>query len=185
MKLIWIATSISVKCHGWLLTKKERCGVRNGKIKLYYWTKITIAFNRNGGDNGRFFALFLPKLSICHFSLHSFSIDFKFQSCVCARFFLLLNVLWNKTLSFFHYCLACFPFNSSVDFIFFFLIVVVVALDDDNRKKLKWHVEMVEWAWEIKVERKIEEQITRFECLWDVLIGTQWANNDKTLWSLH
>lgn len=137
MKLIWIATSISVKCHGWLLTKKERCGVRNGKIKLYYWTKITIAFNRNGGDNGRFFALFLPKLSICHFSLHSFSIDFKFQSCVCAHFFLLLNVLWNKTLSFFHYCLACFPFNSSVDFIFFFLIVVVVALDDDNRKKIK------------------------------------------------
>lgn len=44
---------------------------------------------------------------------------------------------------------------------------------------------MVEWAWEIKVEGKIEEQITRFECLWDVLIGTQWANNDKTLWSLH
>lgn len=102
--------------------KRERCGVRNDRIKLYYWTDITIASIEMGKIMEE---SSLYSCQNCQFAI-SLSIHFQLTSNfsrVCARFFLLLNVLWNKTLSFFWCC-----HSSLLSISFFFLIVFLLLL---------------------------------------------------------
>lgn len=127
MKLIWIATSISVKCYGWLLPPLVNCCVSvcickwNGK-----WQNKNVLLNRNYNCFNRewakilFLFYFLAKIVNLTFFLSFSAIRFQLTSNFSNGNFsrsLLLNVLWNKTLSyfwcFFHYCfclLACLSF---------------------------------------------------------------------------
>lgn len=105
------------------------------------WQNKTVLLNQNYNCFNRnrieeimedsFFVLCLPKLSICHFYLHSFSIDSKFQSCMCSFLF-------------FCYSMSCeIRLNASftavfLDFlpIFLFLVGFLVVIVEGEKIKV-------------------------------------------------